>query len=115
MKRRQRIIPTIDPLKNTTVEFVNAVGQVYYEKRDNANIARKKIAYLLNYLREQYRLKTNALDTEFSETLAHKTGVDIAIAQQLVSQIAFMSGQARVSDKELIELNNLIEKFYKQI
>src|SRR5260221_5750933 len=45
IKRRQRIIPVIEPLINSTLEFVNVVGQVYYEKRNNANIAHKKILY----------------------------------------------------------------------
>lgn len=115
IKRRQRIIPVIDPLKNTTLDFVNVVGQVYYEKRDNANIAHKKILYLLTYLREQYRLQTNTINNDFAATLAHKTGVDISIAQQLVEQINLMSRQSHVSDKQLIDLNHLIEKFYKQI
>jgi hypothetical protein len=65
VKRRQRVIPVIEPLKNSTVDFVNIVGRVYYEKRDNANIAYKKILYLLSYLRENYHLKTNKLDSEF--------------------------------------------------
>ena len=76
MKRRQRIIPVIEPLKNSTVEFVNVVGQVYYEQRNNMNIAQKKILFFLEHLRTKYYLKTNPLDQEFIERLSQKTGIE---------------------------------------
>jgi hypothetical protein len=111
-KRRQRIIPVIEPLRNTTLEFVNVVGQVYYEKRNNANIAHKKILYLLEHLREQYQLKTNKLDDEFVEKLTSKLGIDRAFANELIGYIQYISNQQSVNDHELIELNKLIEKLY---
>lgn len=113
-KRRQRIIPVIEPLKNSTVDFIKVVGRVYYERRDNANIASKKILYLLNYLRETYQLKTNKLDSEFIDNLAHKTGLDASFARDVVNHINYIGNQQKVTDHELIELNNLIEKFYSQ-
>ncbi|HEY9195182.1 MAG TPA: DUF4350 domain-containing protein, partial [Mucilaginibacter sp.] len=114
MKRRQRIIPVIEPLQNSTLEFVTVVGQVYYEKRDNANIAHKKVIYLLEHFREYYRLKTNKLNAEFIETLAKKTGIDIAFITDLVHSIIYIGAQHHVTDHELIRLNKLIEKFYSQ-
>jgi hypothetical protein len=114
IKRRQRIIPVIEPLKNSTVDFVNVVGQVYYEKRNNANIANKKILYLLEHLREQYQLKTNKLDREFVEKLMAKLGINSPFVNELVNYIQFIGVQTYVSDRELIELNKLIENFYTQ-
>jgi hypothetical protein len=115
VKRRQRIIPVIEPLKNNTLEFVNVVGQVYYERRDNSNIAHKKITYLLEHWRTKYYLKTSALNQEFVNTLAQKTGIDAAFAKELVNLINYIHVQPKVSDRELIELNHAIEKFYSQI
>jgi hypothetical protein len=114
IKRRQRIIPVIEPLSNSTLEFVNVVGQVYYEKRNNANIAHKKILYLLEHLRDDYQLKTNKLDKEFIEKLTAKLGIDNTLAFELVDYIKYINNQERVTDNELIELNKLIEKLYIQ-
>lgn len=114
VKRRQRIIPVIEPLQNSTLDFVNVVGQVYYEKRDNANIAHKKVIYLLEHFRDYYRLKTNKLGPEFIETLSKKTGVDKAFIADLVQTLVYISVQHHVTDIELIRLNKLIEKFYSQ-
>ncbi|MEN0055250.1 MAG: DUF4350 domain-containing protein [Mucilaginibacter sp.] len=113
-KRRQRIIPVIEPLQNSTVDFVTVVGQVYYEKRNNANIAHKKITYLLEHFRDHYQLKTNQLDREFINLLFKKTGIDKQLATDLVDSINYTSVQQQVTDTELINLNKLIEKFYSQ-
>jgi hypothetical protein len=114
MKRRQRIIPVIEPLQNSTVEFANVVGQVYYEQRNNMNIAHKKVIYFLEHLRTQYYLKTNPLDAEFIERLSQKTGIAHSFAQELINHINYVSNQTHVNDHELIVLNQLIEQFYNQ-
>ncbi|HEY4326306.1 MAG TPA: DUF4350 domain-containing protein [Mucilaginibacter sp.] len=114
IKRRQRIIPVIEPLSNSTLEFVNVVGQVYYEKRNNANIANKKILYLLEHLRDEYQLKTNKLDEEFIESLIAKLDINKAFAHEFVDYIKYIANQHAVTDRELIELNKMIEKLYIQ-
>jgi hypothetical protein len=114
VKRRQRIIPVIKPLENSTVDFVNVVGQVYYERRDNINIARKKMQYFWAYARETYRLKTNRPGPEFVEELVNRTGVTVDIARELSGAFIFISTHDIVTDQELIRLNQLIEQFYNQ-
>ena len=114
MKRRQRVIPIITPLANSTLDFVRVVGQVYFEKRNNANIAHKKILYLLTYLRDGYHLRTTKFDAEFLEKLVGKLGLDRAFATQLVNHLQYLTVQQHVTDHELIELNKLIEQFYIQ-
>lgn len=114
IKRRQRIIPVIEPLKNSTVEFVSVVGKVYYEQRDNRNIAAKKIVYFGEHLRHAFGLKTGNYDKEFLAGFINKTGVEESLAKDLVSHINYMGQQTSVTDHELIVLNQLIEKFYIQ-
>ena len=114
VKRRQRIIPVIEPLVNATVEFVRVVGRVYYEQRDNRDIAAKKIVYLAAHLRSVFGLKTGTYDNEFLHSLIKKTGIEESLARDIVNHINFLSHQSRVSDHELIVLNQLIEKFYIQ-
>lgn len=116
MKRRQRIIPILEPLKNSSVEFAQTIGRVYYQQRNHHDIIEKKISYFLEYLRNKYRIKTTELDREFVETLTHITGIDSTLVSQLVDYIlAFneIDKKAKINDQYLIELNQLIEQFYK--
>ncbi|WEK19089.1 MAG: DUF4350 domain-containing protein [Candidatus Pedobacter colombiensis] len=114
MKRRQRIIPVIEPLKNTSVDFVKVVGKVYYQQRDNRDIVQKKISYFLEYVRTSYRLKTSKLDKEFMADLVLKSGVNETVVEQLIDMINKVNNAVMINDNQLIDLNKLIEKFYKQ-
>lgn len=114
IKRRQRTIPVIAPLKNSTVEFVNVVGQVYFEKRNNADIAHKQVVYILAHIRETYQIKTDKFDEEFVERLTGKVGLDEEFARNFTKYLQFIAMQDHVNDSELIGLNKLIEQFYKK-
>ncbi len=114
IKRRQRIIPIIEPLNNTAVDFAKVVGHVYYEQRDNHNIAQKKMVYFLEFVRTQHYLKTNQLDDDFTHALAQKSGMELPLVQKLIWQFISIRNGQQVSDKELIELNRNIEQFYTQ-
>jgi hypothetical protein len=114
IKRRQRVIPVIEPLKNSTVEFVSVVGRVYYEQRDNRDIAAKKIVYFAEHLRSVFGLKTGIYDNDFLLSFIRKTGVEESLARDIVNHINFLSHQSQITDHELIVLNQLIEEFYIQ-
>jgi hypothetical protein len=114
MKRRQRIIPVIEPLENSTLNFVNVVGQVYYDQHDNRNISNKKILYFLEHLRTQYNLKTNPPDQVFIDNFSNKTGVEHEFAVELINYINYLGTAQQITNAELIKLNQLIEQFYNQ-
>ncbi|QNL50663.1 DUF4350 domain-containing protein [Olivibacter sp. SDN3] len=114
IKRRQRIIPVEDPMRNTSVEFAKVVGGVYYQQRDNKDIGHKKIIYLLNFIRTNYRLKTSELNEEFVDLLTHRSGVGRETIDKIIQEIKEVYGGKYLSDQELITLNNNIETFYEQ-
>ncbi len=112
-KRTQRVIPLVEPLKNTSLAFVQNVGRLYFQRADHGNLAQKKIQYFLAYVREQFGLNTAMPDEEFKLALARKSGVSEPDVQALFRQIAF-SQQQIMSEYDLIRLNELIENFYIQ-
>lgn len=114
IKRRQRIIPVIERPKNSSVEFVNVVGRVYYQQRNNRDIAEKKITYLLEYIRNKYRLKTIDLNQEFREALINKSGANADLIDDILEQIKYLKDGQMVRDDQLIRLNKNIEEFYRQ-
>lgn len=114
IKRRQRIIPIILPLKNTSIEFAKVVGRVYYLQRNNRDIAEKKVVYLFEYIRNRYRLNTNNFNQEFKEALINSSSATAETIEELLTEIASLNAGQMVSDQQLIRLNKLIEQFYKQ-
>ena len=112
VKRTQRVIPIIEPLENTTLEFVTVIGELYYEKRKNADIAHKKVIYLLAYLRDKYQLKNQQPDDEFIAVLQQKLEIKADFAEHFTGYLNYINENSTVTDTELIKLNKLTDEFY---
>lgn len=115
MKRRQRIIPVITPLKNTTLDFVKTVAGVYYNEKDNNGIAVQKVNYFLEYVRNRFNISTQVLDEGFAEQLHRKSGVKTEEITELVSLLALAQTESEITDEILLDLNRNIDNFYKQV
>jgi len=113
IKRRQRIIPIADPLKNASVEYTHVVGSVYYHERNNLDIAKKKINYFMEYLRTRYFIKTNEIGSNFATLLMEKTGINEPSAKTLTRYFIQIPQMSTLSDQELISLNQSIEFFHQ--
>ena len=111
MKRKQRIIPILKPLANTTLEFVGTIGNLYYQSGEHKNIAEKKIHFFLDQLRSKYWLSTTHLDDTFVSIASKKTGRKEEEVQLLVNLINSIRSKEKISEGELIDLNTRMEKF----
>lgn len=112
MKRRQRVIAVMAPLRNSSLDFVQTVGNVYFNKRDNKNISTKKINYFLAYIRAGLFLSTSYLNDEFVRALSKKTSVPEEKIRELVSLINEVQQNTNTNDAQLLELNWRMEEFY---
>lgn len=113
-KRVQRIIPVINTLENSTVDFTRTVGELYYQHGDFTNIIDKKIQYFLEYVRTNYYIDTNQLNPSFIERLAAKSSNTKEDAKTLVDYLVFLKSKTNHTEQELIELNKKIEHFTKR-
>ena len=85
-KRRQHSIPVRAPLRNTSLDFVKTIGRLYFQRKDNRNLAIKMTNHWLEYIRSRYTLPTSKLDGEFEKRLSFKTGIDIEEIHTIVYQ-----------------------------
>jgi len=110
-KRKQRIIPIIKPLQNTTLEFVGAIGNLYYQNNEHKSIAEKKINFLLEQIRTKYWMSTVKWDDSFIYALARKAGKPEAEVRDLFKAMQAVQSASSISAEELMTLNSKIEKF----
>lgn len=115
VKRKQRIIPVIEPLRNSTLDFITTVSGVYFNARDNTGIAGKKISYCLDFIRHKFNLPTQTLDEDFIEQLSRKSGIDKTSVEELVKLVSKVNSQNNISDGLLLHLSNTIDNFYKKV
>jgi hypothetical protein len=109
-KRRQRVIPISEPVKNTTVEFAKTIGNLYFIEKNHKDIAEKKIVYFLEKIRKDYYLDTTVLDDSFMNRLHQKTSKEKADIVKAINKINYIKNSSSLSEKDLVELNTLIEK-----
>ncbi len=113
-RRRQRIIPIVQPPANATLDFVTTVGKLYFQHGDLRNIADKKITYFLDYLRTRLNVPTFRLDNQFVELAAGKSGIPEQEIRRTIDIIRLVQSKTAISDRELLMLHEHIENFYKK-
>ena len=55
-KRKQRPIAEIPALRNASEDFVKTVGRLYFQQKNNQNLAAKMVAAFLENIRSTYNL-----------------------------------------------------------
>ncbi len=111
-KRRQRIIPIVEPLENTTVGFVKTISNLYYETQDHKNLIDKKIIYFLEKIRSDYNLETTNLNEEFINKLSQKSGKKKDSVKKTINFINWLRTKNELFEENLLKLNKHIEEFY---
>lgn len=111
-KRKQRIIPIIEPLRNTSLEFVKTIGKLYLKSGNHKDIAEKKIQYFLEFIRSKYYLNFQQFDKDFFEKLSSKSGKDVVQLKKLFDMMERIKKQPNVSVQELKMLNTQLEDIY---
>lgn len=109
-KRRQRVVPIITPLTNTTLDFVKTIGNLYFREGDHHALMEKKIIYFLERIRNEYVLDTRELNEVFIKKLHLKSNRPHETIAHLVGLIHRHRERTSSTEKDLYELNKAIEK-----
>ena len=113
-KRKQRIVPVIEPLKNKSVEFVKSVGNLYLQEGDFHDMMAKKAQYFLSKVRMDLMIETHQLDDNFAKKLQLKTGTPIEkINEAIVLIKKSQDPYASVMKEDLIRMNTLLDEILK--
>lgn len=111
IKRKQRIVPIIEPKKNKSVEFVKSIGNLYLNEGDFRDMMTKKAQYFLHKVRMELLVDTQHLDDKFIKMLHLKTGKSIEKIEEAVVFIKkAQDPYAFVTKEDLIKMNTLLDE-----
>lgn len=113
-RRKQRVIPIIKPLENTTVAFTQTIASLYLQEQNHKNIVDKKINFFLEKVRANYLIDTNNLNNRFIENLAAKSGNDLQKTKYLINSIISLNKKDECTEEQLIVLHKMIDNFFKK-
>jgi hypothetical protein len=116
-KRKQKIVPVINPPENTSLEFAETIGRMYRAQNNHRNIVNLKFKLFLQFVRDRYGIRTNQESTNFSEDLIQRISILSDIPIDHINNI-FKLHQAlqismEVSNDQLIEFYQLLDYFHQ--
>ncbi len=113
IKRRQRIIPVVEPPANDSLDFTKTMGNLYFNTAGNKVLAQKKILVLKEYLSRKLYLS----DIRFSEdevmVIVNKTSQSKEEVQKLFKIIQAISTTEKVSDGQLKVFNRMVNRMIR--
>lgn len=110
-KRRQRPVPVVTPPANSTLEFVEQVGVLYYRQGNHADIVKKKINYFLESVRTRFYTQTNVFDDKFLERMESLSGTPKDQVRHLFSTVDYLRNSQGAGERDLKNLEKLIREF----
>lgn len=113
MRRKQRVIPVIQYPRNDSLDFVQTIGRLYYDKKDHTDLAQKMSVYFLDHVRSRYKLLTHTLDESFINALHAKSGYGITELRDIIDSINHVSTAKAITDEELTQFHKQLESFYQ--
>ena len=113
-KRKQRPIAELRGVRNASEDFVKTVGRLYFQQKNNQNLATKMIFAFLENIRVAYNLSTAQLNEEFENKLAFRAGIPHDQVRRIIYTIHELRMKQELSDWELMDLHQQINQFNKQ-
>lgn len=113
LKRIQRIVPIIEPKRNSSLAFIRTIGRLYFLEREHATMVRHQMRYFLSWIREKYRIQASELDDATIEKLHIRSGVSKEIIQNIQEEFNKIRVYAILDDAAVMKFHQAITRFYK--
>jgi hypothetical protein len=113
-RRRQRIIPVIQPLTNSSLAFTRTIARLYYFRRNHSDLVQKKFNHFREFLFEKYFLRTQDMNEEWIRKASVKCAIGEEIFRNIANLYLNLNNNVQVSKQELFSFSNAIEDFYKK-
>lgn len=112
-KRRQNIIPIIESKENTSLKYVETIGQLYFHDEEHIEIANEMRLQFLNFIRQKYYIKTNEIDEVFFKQLSLKSDIEEEKIKAIFEEFVDILKVKSIHQQKLHSLNKQLEYFYK--
>lgn len=106
-RRRQRVIPIMSKPANRSLEFIQLIGTLYYQRKDHVDLVRKKFKLFAEELRKTAGVDISDVNTDDREylLLAEKTGMNSDRLKEVIRQIRLvLHSEGNISVEEMRSL-----------
>ena len=112
-KRKQKIIPVIEPNSNTSIMFIETIGKLYYLQNNHRKIALYKMKHFEFFVRRKYQINISKGEQQQLNLLANASGIEISKINNIVKKHNHISALDNITKEQLMEFYLAIQEFYK--
>ena len=112
-KRKQRTIPVLKKNKNTSLEFIDTIGNLYFQQQNHRKLSLQKMKLFLSFLRERYHINTSTVDEPFFLRLSAKSEIPIDLIRKIFLMHSNIYNANLITEQTLIDFHLEMDKFYK--
>ena len=114
-RRKSRAIPVLSPYENESLKYIESIGAMHYNHRNNRHIAAKRLQQLKHYLNRRFRIQESDWETMNTELFFERTGLLAEHWQRLFNEIPAISGGQEWEVSQLRFFSKEIDNIYSEI
>ncbi len=112
-KRRQRVIPVHRAPRNTSMQFLETIGFLYYQKASHQQVAVQAIKLLRTFVKERYGLQWRDQNEAFIQQLSNRSGVSHELVASIAKDAHNIPRYTGLVETELVKFHQRLERFYQ--
>lgn len=110
-RRKQRPIKVQNPIKNTSLEYIKAVSDVYLSQGQNEKLIKRQENIFYHFAKTKYFVDKK--DTKFIEKLEHKSKVPANHISKILNHFNNIEKGFEFNDRQLFDINGYLNYFYR--
>lgn len=117
-RRRQRVIPVMAPPVNKSLEFIQLIGTLYYQRKDHADLVRKKFLFFAEETRRKIGVDIADVNSDGSEyqSLAVKLGMQPTEVEHILREVRLVvHSDASISAAQMRKMIDAIDEMQRKL
>ncbi len=111
-KRKQRIIPVLEEKSNTSLDFIQTIGQMYFRQGEHIRLCDMMMKQFQTFVREKYHLASREMNEDFINTITLKSDIPFEHIKKIVGY-EFLIERNSITEQTMVEFHHLLNYFYK--
>jgi hypothetical protein len=114
-KRKQRAIPVLPSMENTSIEYAEVVSQLFFKQQNHLKLIDLKMDLFKQYIRERYRIKTPSTKDEFEPffvRLSTISGIPVDDIKWIFNKHITVQKELTADAITMVTFHKKLEEFY---
>jgi len=114
-KRMTRSLPVHVPQENNSIAFMQMVANLFVSEENHIHLAKYRVNYLLDRIKEKYHLDISNIDDDFQNSLAIKTSMNPPDLDRLMNLVRKIKKTNYLNKANFINFNKTLESYITRL